>query len=268
MSNTVKPKIPKDCFSLVETAKRLGDFFGEDCTEAGIFGYALSGALRLSLRFTSPAIGYYGKEIDREVAIGMLDLPYEDRPKLIGDGRWVLFDHRFKRAIFPGIYDIPMLGSAKVEIEKRRNALLGQKVSVYQSTDPFFIYGGEMDEIILLDGSWENPSMPVETLFNDSTVVSPQAILNFEQASLKEQCGDTPPVRAEPETEKQLGKIERNTLLTIIAALCEDDGIVYKERGAAARIAELTHNIGAAVDEGTVKRHLDKIPAALESRKK
>ena len=68
--------------------------------------------------------------------------------------------------------------------------------------------------------------------------------------------------------EKPLGPTERNTLLTIIAALCKDDEIDYEARGAANHIVELTDDIGAHVDEGTVKRHIEKIPDALESRKK
>lgn len=67
---------------------------------------------------------------------------------------------------------------------------------------------------------------------------------------------------------KGLTTTERNTLLTIIAALCNDDAINYQERGAARRIAELTEAIGAPVSEDAVKRHLDKISEALESRKK
>ncbi len=68
--------------------------------------------------------------------------------------------------------------------------------------------------------------------------------------------------------EKPLATIERNSLLTIIAALCDKDAIIHQERGAAARIAALTDEIGANVSEDTVKRALDKIPDALESRKK
>lgn len=67
---------------------------------------------------------------------------------------------------------------------------------------------------------------------------------------------------------KSLGTTERNTLLTIIAALCDYSDIKHDERGAAAQIARLTQDIGAAVDDGTVKRHLEKIPDALESRTK
>lgn len=61
---------------------------------------------------------------------------------------------------------------------------------------------------------------------------------------------------------------ERNTLLTIIAALCDYSAINHQERGASVNIAKLTEEIGAAVSTDTVKRVLDKIPAALDARKK
>jgi hypothetical protein len=70
------------------------------------------------------------------------------------------------------------------------------------------------------------------------------------------------------EEDKPLPTTERNTLLTIIAALCVDDAIDYKARGAATHIARLTEEIGAKVDADTVRRALSKTPDALESRKK
>lgn len=61
---------------------------------------------------------------------------------------------------------------------------------------------------------------------------------------------------------------ERNTLLTIIAALCDYSAIKPDDRGAASQIAKLTEEIGAAVSDDTVRRVLAKIPDALETRMK
>lgn len=68
--------------------------------------------------------------------------------------------------------------------------------------------------------------------------------------------------------EKPLKTTERASLLTIIAALCNYSDIKYQERGAAKQIAQLTEEIGAAVSDDTVRRALEKIHGALESRKK
>lgn len=68
--------------------------------------------------------------------------------------------------------------------------------------------------------------------------------------------------------EKPMTTTERNTLLTIIAALCGHSKINYKERGASQRIMEMTDDIGAHVDDGTIRNALKKIPEALETRMK
>ena len=68
--------------------------------------------------------------------------------------------------------------------------------------------------------------------------------------------------------EKTIAANERNSLLTIIAALCEYSAIKPQERGAASQIAKLTEEIGAAVSDDTVRRALARIPDALESRMK
>lgn len=100
---------------------------------------------------------------------------------------------------------------------------------------------------------------PAFELPNDAViVVRTQALRNLEQSMNG----------ASPVQDKPLFPNERNTLLTIIAALCEDDTIKHQERDAAGRIAELTEKIGAPVDRDTVKRHLKKIPDALGSRMK
>jgi hypothetical protein len=68
--------------------------------------------------------------------------------------------------------------------------------------------------------------------------------------------------------EKPLTTNERNSLLTIIAAICNYSDIKYRERGAAVQIAGLTQDIGAAVTDDTIRKALAQIPNALESRKK
>lgn len=68
--------------------------------------------------------------------------------------------------------------------------------------------------------------------------------------------------------EKPIFTTERNTLLTIIAALCDYSAIKYQERGAASQIANLTQEIGAAVTDDTIRKVLAKIPEALETRMK
>jgi hypothetical protein len=65
-----------------------------------------------------------------------------------------------------------------------------------------------------------------------------------------------------------LGKRERDTLLNIIAAFCKFEGYDLKERGLAARIAQMTQDLGAPVSDDTIRAVLAQIPDALESRMK
>ncbi|MBK9312620.1 MAG: hypothetical protein IPN12_18275 [Rhodocyclaceae bacterium] len=89
-------------------------------------------------------------------------------------------------------------------------------------------------------------------------VVRTEALREFEQS-----------VNGTPNgPEKPIAVNERNSLLTIIAALCEHSAINPQERGAASQIAKLTEEIGAAVSDDTVRRALVRIPDALESRMK
>ncbi len=68
--------------------------------------------------------------------------------------------------------------------------------------------------------------------------------------------------------DKGLTATERNTLLTIIAALCDYSAIKIDDRGAASQIAKLTEGIGATVSDDTMRRWLKAIPNALETRMK
>lgn len=89
-------------------------------------------------------------------------------------------------------------------------------------------------------------------------VVRTEALREFEQS-----------VNGAPNgPEKPIATSERNSLLTIIAALCEYSAIKPQERGAASQIAKLTEEIGAVVSDDTVRRALAKIPDALETRMK
>ncbi len=70
-------------------------------------------------------------------------------------------------------------------------------------------------------------------------------------------------------TPKPLTTRERDTLLTIIAALCRDAGYDYTK---AAKTAGLIQNtaaaLGISIGETTIENHLKKIPDALVTRMK
>ena len=99
---------------------------------------------------------------------------------------------------------------------------------------------------------------PSGSLPEDSVlVVRTEALREFEQS-----------VNGPPNKDKPMTTTERNTWLTIIAALCDYSAIRYQERGAAPQIAAMTDEIGASVSDDTIRKVLEKIPDALERRKK
>ena len=71
------------------------------------------------------------------------------------------------------------------------------------------------------------------------------------------------------EQEMPLSTKERNTLLAIITALCQEAKIDYtRPAKAAANIQHAADSMGISIGESTIESHLKKIPDALASRKK
>lgn len=68
--------------------------------------------------------------------------------------------------------------------------------------------------------------------------------------------------------DKPLPMRPRRTMLTIIAALCELARMASQERGTAQRIHKATEELGAPVDDETIRKILKEIPDALETRMK
>ena len=68
---------------------------------------------------------------------------------------------------------------------------------------------------------------------------------------------------------KPPGTIERNTLLTIIAALCKDAGYDHTKHAKTAGLIQSTADkMGVSIGETTIEGHLKKIPDALATRMK
>jgi len=70
------------------------------------------------------------------------------------------------------------------------------------------------------------------------------------------------------EAEKLLSTKERHTMLVIIAALCKEANIDYRQRGVANAIQHLTENIGSPVTDDTIRSVLKQINEAVDVRSK
>jgi hypothetical protein len=123
------------------------------------------------------------------------------------------------------------------------------------------IYSGE-NTFVLIGGP---PSPNGYTIMVSTDALPAVWVQSIKEAELHDDQDGHECIRSE---EKPLQTTERNTLLTIIAALCDYSAIKHQERGAASQIVKMTEEIGAVVSVDTVRRALEKIPDALETRMK
>ena len=112
------------------------------------------------------------------------------------------------------------------------------------------------------DTTWQPVnSIPLEKYWNEMVFDLP-SVLGFEAA--RTQDGNTTGTKEKPLTTR-----ERDTLLTIIAALAKAAKINIQDAGKAALYIEgLTAELGARVSKRAIEEHLKRIPDALETRMK
>ena len=104
----------------------------------------------------------------------------------------------------------------------------------------------------------EDNYYPAGGLPSDSIlVVKTEAIFDF----LNSFGGEKP-------VEKSLTSKERNTLLVVIGALCNDANIDYNQRGIAVSIEKMTEILGAPVTDDTIRNILKQIDDAVSLRSK
>ena len=68
--------------------------------------------------------------------------------------------------------------------------------------------------------------------------------------------------------EKPLASKERNSLLVLIAALCKEANVNPKQRGIASSLVAMTELIGAPLTDDTIRKILNQIEPAIETRSK
>jgi hypothetical protein len=104
----------------------------------------------------------------------------------------------------------------------------------------------------------------------ENTDVLFDAVNQLAQMPEKESLPSPPAVHIQQGDEgKPLGTRERDTLLTIIAALAKEAKLQIDQPGKTALYIEgLTNELGAPVSKRAIEDHLKKIPNALETRMK
>lgn len=285
----------KEWLTLSEAAQHLSIDFGADVNEADVLRLALDRRLRLSVFFVNHASAKCGKIVPQETSKGLVFATPEDDSYLItlknvleGEaGEYVRHTCRMeigddeclnlnpKVEVIKGVWDLPMIGAERLDVEHEyQNLTCGPDVTL-QCFDGAFVEGRggllyqlqeyfgdhEFFDKKNLKQPWDHPKnyYPAEGLPEDSVfVVRTEALREFEQLINGAPTGAEKPMTAN----------ERNSLLTIIAALCDYSAIKHQERGVAGQIAKMTEEIGRPVTDETILKVLKKIPDVLASRMK
>lgn len=268
----------KEWLTVPDAARYLSIAFGEEVTDADVLRLALDGHLKLSVNFVNHAVARSAKWIPRSQYTELMELeralgqtPQNSEEPVLKYG---------ERAVpIEGIWDLAMIGAEILDVEHQYQLMTGGTPVTLVNIDGTFVVSHDGQIYQLLTHFDDNPycnseeqkkSRAKKSLYDPENyfpagglpedaviVVRTTALREFEQA-----------VNDEPASvEKPMTTTERNTLLTIIAALCDYSDIKHQERGAASKIVKMTEEIGAPVTDDTIRNVFGKIPDALESRK-
>jgi hypothetical protein len=271
----------KKWLTVPDAAKHLTTVFGEEVTEADVLRFALDGELKLSIQLVN---GAYGRPC---VPVNIEELEWDEMPNLCGvgvlkipkhgriwqDGKGVFQVLKGVTQLDDSVWDLPMTGGERVDVEFRYQLLTNGPEVTTISLEGVLIEctNGDLFEVQtryarskqdILTKPFLHPDdfhaaggLPDDGVF----VVRIGALTDFIQSVNEEQ----------PITEKPLGTTERNTLLTIIAAMAKEAKLNIDPPGKAAGYIEgLTAQLGARVSKRAIEDHLKKIPDALGTRMK
>lgn len=287
----------KRWLTLTETANRLSTVLEDEVSVADVLRFALDGHIKLSVNLTN--------SIDVKPAYQYCPVVYFDEfeqlfktPKNTSKEKYksavaryldyvqdIILDGRVS-SIIPsgenittecnilsanGIFDLPMLGAEKLDVTQALNDEIGGPLV----TD-VIIHGPVLQKngnLYQIQNRYRNDDdgvlsyYPADRLPEGSTlIIRTDALREFELNLVEPEPhveGDNYSIQ-----EKPLATKERNTLLTIIATLCDYSAIDHQGRGVAGQIASLTDEIGAPVTDDTIRKVLAQIPDALQTRMK
>jgi hypothetical protein len=140
----------KGWLSVADAAKHLAIVFGEEVTEADVLRFALDGNLTLSVNFVNGGHARPGvlvpigeatyKEVDFPLSKEPLRLYGGPRIRTNGVESHVL--HLEKHvANLEGVYDLPMIGGERIEVENRYQQLTGGPDATNVPMDGAFVKG-------------------------------------------------------------------------------------------------------------------------------
>lgn len=228
----------REWLTIHETASELRRTLGEPVSEADVLRLALDGHLSLAVYVP--------------VALSVECQPAETDE----------LDPDTERRSISGLWNLPLLGPARVEVERRHQSLLGNYVPVPRPRGAFVEDGQWICRLPPDEGaSGMTPRSPSE--------LSEGSVLCVRRTAIQEFLANAAPQLAADKSKdpESLGRKERDSLLVIIAALMEEARISRAQTSKAAiNIEAMTERQGARVARRTIENHLKRIDEALERR--
>lgn len=226
----------REWLTVPEAAAHLATLFKESVTESDVLRLGLDGYLRISLYLPKPVEVRYGK-IDHGSG--------NVAPKFVETGEVVRI---------ADVWDLAMVGAEGLAIERKYQDLVGvpgERPTEWHLATQDGVFLRVSDDVL---GKLTNLS-GIELLEEYMPVVRASALREF--TALQSEG-----------SEKPLRSNERNSLLTVIAALCRHANVDYEANGAAGKIVRMTEALGAGLSDETIRKILKQIPGALETRMK
>jgi hypothetical protein len=278
----------KDWVTVPEAARYLSILFEEDVTQADVLRLTLDEHLTLSVNFVNAASVQCSEIADDGpvVAAVSLQMSEDEAARWFEElriasidaldefGNGLEFSSNVTVKYITGIWDVLMGGSTRANVENKYQSLSGGP-----AIDPCFLEGGfvvthpngtlaiiverfsddEIEDKNLGTLPDNHPSRyHAGGIPSDAVLVVRTSALQDLEAMLSE---------PEPATERPLKRRERDSLLVIIAALAELNGIdVKRPSKAAMEIESATIRKGARVSARAIEDHLRRIPDALERK--
>jgi hypothetical protein len=270
----------KQWLTVPDAARHLSIRFGEDLSEADVLRLALDGHLTLSVYFVNHTSAFCGPIVSGPDA-KRHTVPAFDKCEAVEIIEGVEVGDQVIECLplifrLRDVWDLKMQGAERIDVEHRYQCLTGgPPVDLYSLAGPI---------VCREDGM----HCQLQSHFSDSEFADPKDLkeprdhpANYYQAAglpvdsvlvvRTSALHDLEKRLAEPDqrAEKPLEQRERDTLLVIIAALAELAKIdVKKPKTAGDKIETRTALLGAEVSSRAIQDHLNRIPEALERRRK
>ncbi|QDF65971.1 hypothetical protein FJQ87_04130 [Shewanella sp. SNU WT4] len=270
--------------TIEEAAQYLSEKINEVITVTDLYRLAYEGHLQLSVYLVNRAFalkGTLGELFCYEAYLTQQAFEVHDSTVFSIDGVW----------------DLTMQGSEAVEIKNKflmgdsalkvttrsKNGVLLHQDGV--TCQLYKFYDSTFDNLDLEDKARAIANDPTMTWKHLPSIVIPR--IRFDEFGIKyvpcDQLSDVDCMlivrRRELESliellevtqqdDKPISTNEKNSLLVLIAALCNEANVDWNQRGISTSLTVMTDHIGASLTDDTIRKILKQIPSAIESRSK